>query len=203
MSETEATPLESVDGSRSTQVPVGSTGTRTLKRAARAIRQGGLGRLSSRAKPRDVSRVLLIALPSGPERVVSAGLSLPLGLVEVAQSLRAAGFQAEIYDATTSLLGAESIGLHIEHSYPQVVAAATYAATTEVARDVLRTAKKAVPGVFTVLLSMQPAFVVGSVRKDAAIDCVVDDEAAETLSGLLARVRGGARPRRITDSRAA
>jgi len=66
-------------------------------------------------------------------------------LMEVAESLRAMGFQAEIYDASTSSLGSDSIGLHIEHSYPDVVAVVMGVATAETASDVLRAAKRAVP----------------------------------------------------------
>jgi methylmalonyl-CoA mutase cobalamin-binding subunit len=134
---------------------------------------------------------------------VSAGVLLPLGLVAVAESLRAAGFEAEIYDAMASSFGAESIRLYIEHSLPHVVVAGAYAATAETARDVLRTAKEVVPGVFTVLLGAQLASAVAKAAKDAAVDCVVGDNGAETLPGLLARLRAGEQPRQIAQSRAA
>jgi hypothetical protein len=138
---------------------------------------------------RDVSRVLLIAPPSGSEDVVHADDLPPRGLVAVAESLRASGFQAEVYDAMALSLGAESIPLRIEHSYPHVVAAATYAATFEAARDVLRAAKQTVPGVLTVLVSEQPASSFGTRPTDASVDFVVGGDCAETLPRLLVSLR--------------
>ena len=90
--------------------------------------------------------------PSDSRSVVPTAVLSPLGLAGLAESLRAAGFEAEIYDAMATSLGAQSIRLHMEHSYPQVVAAAAHGSTSEAARDVLRVAKEVIPGVFTVLL---------------------------------------------------
>ncbi len=134
---------------------------------------------------------------------MSTGVLLPLGLVALAESLRAAGFEAEIYDATAASLSAEAIRLHIEHSYPQVVAAAAYDATSETARDVLRAAKELIPGVFTVLLGAQSALVAGKAPRGGTVDCFVGDDCADTLPGLLSRLRAGEQPGRISGSRAA
>jgi hypothetical protein len=157
----------------------------------------------SRAKTRDLRRVLLIAPPSDSRSVMSTGVLLPLSLVALAESLRAAGFEAEIYDAMATSPGAESVRLHIEHSYPHVVAAATYAATSETACGVLRAAKEVIPGVFTVLLGVQPPFIGGKAPKAACVDYVVDDDCVETLPGLLARLRAGEPLGQITAARAA
>jgi hypothetical protein len=165
--------------------------------------QRGLSPHRSRAKSRDLRRVLLIAPPSGSGSVVSASVALPLDLVALAESLRVAGFEAEIYDAMAASPGAQSIRLQIEHSYPHVVAAATYAATSETACDVLRAAKEVIPGVFTVLLGAQSALVTGNAPKAASVDYVVDDDCVETLPGLLARLRVGEPLGRTTASRAA
>jgi hypothetical protein len=165
--------------------------------------QKGLSTHRSRAKTRDLRRVLLIAPPSGSGHAVSTGALLPLGLVALAESLRAAGFEAEIYDAMATSLGAQSIRLHIEHSYPQVVAAAAHGATSATARDALRAAKEVIPGVFTVLLGAQSALVTGKAPKDASVDYVVGDGCAETLPGVLVRLRVGGQLERITASRAA
>jgi radical SAM superfamily enzyme YgiQ (UPF0313 family) len=137
--------------------------------------------------------VLLIEPPSGVGTVISASAVLPPRLVAAAEALRAAGFDAEIYGAAPSALGADSIGLQIEHSFPQVVVAAAYVATVDAARDVLRTAKEVVPGVFTVLLGAQQMSVAGEIANTTAVDCVLSGDGAETLPGLLARLRDGGR----------
>jgi hypothetical protein len=199
MSAKEACLLESVLPSRPTETPAGWAVTRALTRVGRLMTLKRLRTHGPRAKTRDVRRVLLIAPPAGSGTppggsgsLPSAGFLPPLGLVAVAESLQAAGFEAEIYDAMASPLSAESIRLHIEHSYPHVVAAGTCAATADTARDVLRAAKEAIPGVFTVLLGMQATSVAGktSRAKDGFVDCVIGDDGAEILPRLLTRLRG-------------
>ena len=182
-------------------MPRGTAVARALRRAAHddAV---ALHRSQSTAETRDVRRILLVAPPAGSGDVVSAGIVAPLGLAALARSLRAAGFEAEIYDMASSL-SAESIRLHIEHALPHVVVAVAHAASAEAARDVLRAAKELVPGVFTVILGAQAALGAGKARRDAAVDFVVGDDGAETLPGLLARLKAGEQPRQIAESRAA
>jgi hypothetical protein len=157
---TEAHRLASVaDHSRPREAAAGSAVARALRRAARTMTLRGLHvrrSTGSSAKTRDVRRVLLVAPPTGSGNAVSAGFLVPFGLAALAESLRATGFEAEIYDMASSL-SAESIRLHIEHAFPHVVVAVVYAATAEAARDVLRAAKEVVPGVFTVILGAQPS----------------------------------------------
>jgi hypothetical protein len=192
--------MEQIGFGHPKEAAAGSAVARALRRAARTVTHPGFHRHRSSAKTRDVRRVLLVVPPSGSANVVSAGILVPLGLAALAESLRAAGFEAEIYDMASSL-SAESIKLHIEHAFPHVVVAVAYAATTEVARDVLRAAKEVVPGVFTVILGAQATLRAGKARRDAAVDCAVAD--AEVLPGLLARFRAGEQPRQIAASRAA
>ena len=101
-------------------------------------------------------RSLTLVPSGGSSGSAGAGALLPVGLAALAEALRAAGIEAEIYDAMVSALGPDSIRLAIEHSYPQVVVAAACSATAEAARDVLRAAKEIVPGVFTVIVGAEP-----------------------------------------------
>ena len=195
--------LHSVVPSCPAEAPAGWTVTRALRRAARMMTQRSLRTHRFNAKTHGLRRVLLIVPPSDSRSVVPTAVLSPLGLAGLAESLRAAGFEAEIYDAMATSLGAQSIRLHMEHSYPQVVAAAAHGSTSEAARDVLRVAKEVIPGVFTVLLGARSALVTAKAPKDASVDCVVDDSCAETLPGLLARLRVGEQLGRITASRAA
>ena len=110
----------------------------------------------------------------------------------LADALRAAGFEAHVYDATTSLLGPPAIGLEIEHSYPQVVVTPSAMETAEAALDILRVAKEVVPGVCTVLLTSSPTPVAGKPRRDGVVDWVVGDDSG-TLPGLLAGLRANGR----------
>jgi hypothetical protein len=180
-----------MDTTPRTEAAADSAVTRALRRVARRTsRQGPVG--GPRAKTRDLRRVLLVGPPSGVGAVMSTS-AVPPGLVAAAEALRAAGFDAEIYGAVPSTLGEDSMGLHIEHSFPQVVVAAAYLATEEAARDVLRTAKHVVPGIVTVLLGAQQESVAGQAGKDPVADFVLSGDAAEALPGLLARLRTGER----------
>jgi B12 binding domain len=137
---------------------------------------------------REIRRVLLVTPPAGSSGSAAAGALLPVGLAALAQTLRAAGIEAEIYDAMVSALGPDSIRLAIEHSYPQAVVVAACSATAEAARDVLRAAKEIVPGVFTVIVGQDSAGdVVRCGATDDVVDCVVDDDASR-LAALLARI---------------
>jgi hypothetical protein len=176
MTASEAARRESLEFGNPEEVSGDSVVARALTKAARALTHPGLRRRRSTAKTRDVRRVLLVAPPSDSANVVSAGILVPLGLATLAESLRKAGFEAEIYDMASSL-SAESMRLHIEHAFPHVVVAVAYAATAEAARDVLRAAKEVAPGAFTVILGAQEALGAGKARRDVAVDCVVGDDA--------------------------
>jgi hypothetical protein len=134
-----------------------------------------------------VTRILLIVPSLGPQRSAATGGATPDTGV-VVESLRAAGFQAEVYDAADSVVGTETIGLHIEHSFPQVVVIVAQNTTGEAAGDISRIAKEIVPGVFTVVLGARPAQTPG--REDKAVDCVVSDH-FERLPSLLTCLRSG------------
>jgi hypothetical protein len=150
----------------------------------------------SRAAGREIRRVLLVTPPSGSSGSAGAGALLPVGLAALAEALRAAGIEAEIYDAMVSALGPDSIRLAIEHSYPQVVVAAACSTTAEAARDVLRAAKEIVPGVLTVLIGAEPNSAATRGTTDDVVDCVVGDDAPR-LAGLLARLSQGEQAGRL------
>ncbi|MGE5228562.1 MAG: cobalamin-dependent protein [Deltaproteobacteria bacterium] len=148
---------------------------------------------------REIRRVLLITPPASSSGSAAAGALLPVGLAGLAQTLRAAGIEAEIYDAMVSALGPDSIRLAIEHSYPQAVVVAACSATAEAARDVLRAAKEIVPGVFTVIVGQESAGgVVRGGATDDVVDCIVDDDASR-LAALLARIGKGEQGAEVCD----
>jgi hypothetical protein len=187
----EARPLQSTGLSRHAEASAGWAITRALRRAAHMMTRSGRHARTSEVKARDLRRVLLIASPVDSGMVVAADTVSPCDLVAAAESLRAIGLQVEVYDAMTVPLGADSLRLHIEHSYPHVVAAAANGASSENARHVLRAAKELIPGVLTVLLGAQSASLAGETSKDTSVDYKIDDDSAETLPGLLARLREG------------
>ena len=200
---TEETPSLSMGLSAPAEAPAGRAITRALGRAARLVTPRGPRTHRSSVRRSDLKRVLLIAPPLGSGMTVGADTLPPLDLVAIADSLRAAGFEPEIYDGVAASLGVESIRLHIEHSYPHVVAATAHGATSETAREVLRAAKQVVPGVLTVMLGAQPGSAAGKGPKDASVDYAVDESSAETLPGLLARLRTGVPTGRDVATRAA
>ena len=115
---------------------------------------------------RTVRRILLIVPSPGPQpSATTRAATLETGVV--AEALRAAGFQAEICDATDSVGGTVTLGLNIE---------------------LLRIAKEIVPGVFTVILGARPAQTPG--KDDEPVDCVMSDH-FERLPSLLTRLRSG------------
>ncbi len=173
----------------------GSVVSRALGRLAHPMKHRGPEADRTVARTRPLTRVLLIAPPPDPG---TACAPFPVGLAATAESLRAAGFVAEIYDATASQ-GERSVRLHIEHSYPQVVVVAADDKGAEVARQVLRAAKEIVPGVLTVLLGEPEA---GAASRDSVVDMTVADGAG-TLPRLLARLNGSEQTSQIAEPAAA
>jgi len=198
-----ARPLPSAGLGRPAEPPVGWVLARALKRAARMMRRKSPRTDGSKGRVRDLRRVLLVAPPLGPGVVTATDASPPLDLVDAADSLRAAGFQVEVYDARMAADGARSIGLHIEHSYPHVVVAVARGTTSGAACRVLGDAKEVIPGIVTVLVGAQPATTANLALKSAAADYAISDIGSETLSGLLARLSGGGPRGRIAESQAA
>jgi hypothetical protein len=164
-----------------------------------SVRFRRLRRRRSLANGREIRRVLLVTPPGSSSGSAAAGALLPVGLAALAQTLRAAGIEAELYDAMVSALGPDSIRAAIEHSYPQAVVVAACSATAEAARDVLRAAKEIVPGVFTVIVGRDKAGLVATNgATDDAVDYVVDDDASR-LAGLLARIGKGEQAGNLCD----
>ena len=169
--------------------------TRALSRAAHWALPRRPGGRTHRAGARDVRRVLLVAAPSSC-RDTAADSASSAGLAAGAQVLRTAGFQAEVYDATSGST-ATSMRAHIEHAYPHVVAVVAGAGVTaKAATEVLRVAKEAVPGVFTVLLGSPSSSSAGEVPTDVSADDVAEAGGVEALLGVLARLAAGEPPMR-------
>lgn len=173
----------------------GSVVSRALSRVAHPMKRRSPEVDRSVTRTRTLNRVLLIVPPSDSS---APGVPLPVGLAATAASLRAAGFVAEIYDATASH-GERSIKLHIEHSYPQVVVVAAQNRGAEIARQVLRAAREVVPGVLTVILGEPQA---GAASRDSVVDMTVADGAG-ALPRLLARLNAGEQTWQIAEPAAA
>jgi hypothetical protein len=166
---------------------------RALGRAAHWALHRKPGARAGRAGVRHVRRVLLVAAPSVCHDAASHS-AWPDGLAAEADSLRAAGFQAEVYDATSGATAA-SMRAHIEHAYPHVVAVVAGAGVTaEAAAEVSRVAKDVVPNVFTVLLRSPSGSGSGEAPTAVSAYDVAEAAEAEALLGVLSRLAAGEAP---------
>ena len=132
-----------------------------------------------------IRKVLLVTPPYHCGMVESAGVWMPLGLAYLAGSLRAAGFEPEIYDAMSLFHGEEEIRARLRAAAPDVVATTCYTATSNAAADVLAMAREEIPGVVTVTGGVHPTHMAASMLADPAVDYVVRGEGEETLPELL------------------
>jgi anaerobic magnesium-protoporphyrin IX monomethyl ester cyclase len=117
--------------------------------------------------------------------VESAGVWMPLGLAYLAGSLEAAGYEVFIYDAMSRFDDIGKIAATLERHRPDVVATTAYTATVNAATDVLRAAKRLLPGVVTVIGGVHPTLMAAEVLGDRAVDYVVRGEGEATLPELL------------------
>lgn len=151
------------------------------------------------AERRSVKRVVLVTPPYHCGVVESAGTWLPLALVYLAGSLRAAGHEVVIYDAMSRFHGYPEIGRTLEDLKPDVVATTAITATFLDAVEVLRLAKRVDPRTVTVLGNVHPTFLWDETLRDHAdaVDFVVRGEGEATLVELLAALGAGADPARV------
>ncbi|PLX23466.1 MAG: magnesium-protoporphyrin IX monomethyl ester oxidative cyclase, partial [Ignavibacteria bacterium] len=117
----------------------------------------------------------------------SAGRWMPLSYVYLAGAVRAAGFEAEIYDAMTKQHTLAEIADRLREPDYDVLAMSAITATMPATLDVLREARAIDPNVITVLGGVHPTFCPEELFEDHSglIDFILQGEGEESLPTLL------------------
>lgn len=139
-------------------------------------------------------KVLFVTPPYHCGVVEVAGRWIPLNLVYLAGSARAAGFECEIHDAMSEDGSHESIARRIEETRPDFVATTCITATYPDGLEIMRSAKEA--GARTVMGGVHPSFMWREAleAKGHPVDYVVVGEGETTLVELLEAVTDGRSP---------
>ncbi|OGW37657.1 MAG: magnesium-protoporphyrin IX monomethyl ester oxidative cyclase [Nitrospirae bacterium GWC2_56_14] len=146
-----------------------------------------------------ITRVALITPPYHSGVVESAGTWLNVGFVYIAGALRAAGYEADYYDAMSLWHTWPQIRQRIEAFRPDVVATTAFTASIVDAVKLLAFAKGINPAIVTVLGNVHPTFCYDEVLQadHAAVDFIVRGEGEVTLPALLDCLNGGNDPQKI------
>lgn len=145
-----------------------------------------------------MAKVLLITPPYHCGVVEAAGTWLPLNMVYLAGSLRAAGHDVEIYDAMTKFDTHDDIRRRIEDRRPDVVATGGFTAVVNDCLKLLATAKAVDPQITTVLGGVHPTFCYEEILEhNEAVDYVVRHEGEQTFPELLACLAAGDNPEKV------
>lgn len=147
---------------------------------------------------RDI-RVLLMTPPYHAGAIEAAGRWAPLGLLYIAGSLRAAGFQVELYDAMGLGHDYEQIRHRLQESRPTVLGIGAYTSSFPAALTCLALGKELDPGVVTVLGGVHPSFCYEEVlqRGFRAVDYIVRGEGEETVRELMEILEKGGDPAEV------
>jgi anaerobic magnesium-protoporphyrin IX monomethyl ester cyclase len=138
-------------------------------------------------------RILFITPPFHAGVVEVAGRWVPLNMVYLAGSARAAGLEPFIYDAMTKGIGHEEIEAKIKEIRPDYVATGAITCTLPDALKVLETAKRLAPSIITILGGIHPTFMHEEVfSKSPHVDFIVRGEGELTLKELLSALKEGA-----------
>lgn len=136
-------------------------------------------------------KILFITPPFHAGVVEVAGSWVPLYYVYLAGSARAAGFDAEIYDAMTKNVGYSEIERRIRYSKPDFVAVAAITCTSPDAIQVLELAKKVDPSIIAIAGGVHASFMYEEMFSlTPALDYVVRGEGEVTIAELLNAVTG-------------
>jgi len=129
--------------------------------------------------------ILFITPPYHCGVVEVAGRWIPLHLVYLAGSARAAGFDCQIYDAMSLDASHEDIARVIETARPDFVATSSITSTYPDSLQVMRSAKEL--GARTIMGGVHPSFMWREVLSEQGnpVDFVVRGEGEKTLSELL------------------
>lgn len=141
------------------------------------------------------NKILLVTPPYHSGIPEIAGRWLPLGLVYLAGAARAAGVEAEIYDAMAKADGYPEIERRIRESAPRYVATGAMTATVGDAVKVLEAAKAIDPETVTILGGVHPSFMYQEILQSSpAVDFIVIGEGEEPLRRLLLALERGGDP---------
>jgi anaerobic magnesium-protoporphyrin IX monomethyl ester cyclase len=144
-------------------------------------------------KKKKIKRILLITPPYHSGVVESAGVWLNVGFVYIAGSLRAAGYDPEIYDAMSLWHTYEDIERHISDTKPDVVATTAFTAEIVAALGVLKIAKQVNPEIITVIGNVHPTFCYEEILRENHdyVDFVVRGEGEVTMVELMDALNTG------------
>lgn len=138
-----------------------------------------------------IMRVLLITPPASSADSSSACAADASEWIGLATSLRGAGLQVEVYDAAALGRDLESVEVHVEHCWPQVVVTRAGGISSAGARAVLRVAKTAVPGVITVMSGERADERADDDSQERVADFDVGGGGEQAEIDLLIRLRDG------------
>jgi anaerobic magnesium-protoporphyrin IX monomethyl ester cyclase len=146
-----------------------------------------------------IRKILLVTPPYHSGVVESAGVWLNVGFVYLAGSLRAAGYDPEIYDAMSLGHTYHDIGKHITDSRPDVVATTAFTAEIEDALKVLKLAKQVSQETITVIGGVHPTFCYEEILKQSGdyVDYIVRGEGENTMVELMDALSAGADPSKV------
>ncbi len=131
-------------------------------------------------------KILFITPPYHAGVVEVAGSWVPLYLVYLAGAVKAAGFEAEIYDAMTKNVGYEEIDRKIRESKPDYVAVSSITCTVPDAIEILELAKSIDPEIKTILGGVHPSFMYEEMfAMTESLDYIVRGEGEVTIAELL------------------
>ncbi len=131
-------------------------------------------------------KILLISPPFHAGVVEVAGSWIPLSLVYIAGAARAAGFEAEIYDAMTKKVGYEEIKKKIEESKPDYVGISSFTCTVPDSIKVIELAKSINPEIITIMGGVHPSFMYEEMYSlTDSLDYIVRGEGEITIAELL------------------
>jgi anaerobic magnesium-protoporphyrin IX monomethyl ester cyclase len=138
-----------------------------------------------------MNKILFITPPYHCGVVEVAGRWIPLHLVYLAGSARAAGFDCEIYDAMSLDASHADIARVIETSRPDIVATSCITSTYPDGLEIMKSAKAL--GIRTVMGGVHASFMWREVLEEEGhpVDFVVQGEGEQTLVELLTALRNG------------
>lgn len=133
-----------------------------------------------------MKKILFITPPFHAGVVEVAGSWVPLYCVYLAGAARAAGFEAEIYDAMTKNVGYPEIEAKLIESKPDYVAVSAITCTSPDSMKVLELARRLNPSVKTIMGGVHATFMYDELfGLSDALDYVVCGEGEVTLAELL------------------
>lgn len=139
-----------------------------------------------------MKKILFITPPFHAGVVEVAGSWVPLYMVYVAGAAKAAGFEAEIYDAMSKQVGYPEIEARIRGSDPDCVAVSAITCTSPDALKVIELAKKINPAIKTVLGGIHPTFMYEELfGLTESLDFIIRGEGEITIAELLKTLSDG------------